>query len=58
MFNSFVFVGDDVFVVDTLEEIEIAQQAMREIGEERTEVWVGEPEDPESYKNGQILFCE
>ena len=43
--NQRIFIGDDEYPVDTLEQIEIAQQALREAGISETPVFAGDPPD-------------
>lgn len=51
------FVEPEVYHLDTAEEIAEAQQALADAGIESAPVFVGEPGDPESYRNGQVLFA-
>lgn len=45
--------GDETetYQIDTLEQIETAQAAMRAAGVERLPVWHGDPDDPDSYQD-------
>lgn len=47
----------ETYTTDTPAEIEIAQEAMRAAGITEADVWAGDPECPDSYKNGQKLFA-
>jgi|GEM_PF-6352429 len=50
--------GDaDVYPVDTLEEIEAAQAALRDAGLDAAPVYAGDPDCPDSYANGRVLFA-
>jgi len=48
----------EIYEVNTDEEIEEAQRALREVGQASAKVLVGEYGSEDSHENGQILFAE
>ena len=55
---TWVEVDDEIYFVDDLAEIAVAQEAMREAGLAEVKVNAGDPDCPDSYRNGQVLFAE
>lgn len=61
----YVVISDQVFAVNTAEEIAAAIAALREAGEAAVDVWVSplsledieQHGDPDSYRNGQRVFA-
>lgn len=49
---------DTAYPVDTPEELRVAQRALREIGQERATVYFGDPECPDSYPSGLMVYAE
>jgi hypothetical protein len=47
--------GDDYYPIDTLEQIKVAQQALREEGIAEAFVWVGDPDCLDSYRTTNKL---
>jgi hypothetical protein len=57
---QWIMIHEDIYWINTPEEIAEAQAALHEHGLTQAEVWVGDPESPEAsdtYKNGRILFA-
>lgn len=48
----------ETYATDTEAECDAAMEAMRAAGLTECDVWAGDPEGPDSYKNGQRLFAE
>jgi hypothetical protein len=55
--TTFIFINNEVFPTDTIEEIKEAQAEMLGNGIGTAEVWVGDPEG-DHHKNGQRLFAQ
>lgn len=53
---AYVCLEEDTYPVDIEEEIVVAQKAMLDAGVGELPVWVGDPECPDSYRNGETLF--
>lgn len=45
------------YPLDSVEQIEAAQDAMREHGMDSAPVYVGDPDDPDSYRAGHDLLA-
>ena len=55
---SYVIINDTEYTIDTAEQIEVAQAALREAGQPEADVYAGEPDGlGDSYANGQKLFA-
>lgn len=62
--NSWVVVHDGshngdgtVYPTDTAAEVEIAARALAENGERSARVYVGDPDSPDCYANGQTVYA-
>lgn len=55
--KTYVVVDEESYPVDTPEQIEAAEEALKAAGEASAPVYVGHPDCPDSYANGQILFA-
>lgn len=46
------------YAIDTHEQVEIARAALRNAGQSEAFVYVGEPDDPDHYRTGSVLFAD
>ena len=54
---QWITIDDIIYTLDTEADILEAKHALQLAGLERAAVYVGDPESPDSYPNGQILFA-
>mgnify|MGYP000166779489 CR=1 FL=1 len=54
--DGFMVYGD-VYPIDTAEQIAVARAALREAGLDKAAVYAGDPECPDSYTTGAVLFA-
>lgn len=47
----------ETYTTDTIPEIDIAKEAMRAAGLTECDVWAGDPDGFDGYKNGMKLFA-
>lgn len=47
----------EIYPVDTVEEIAVAVVALKDAGHDQAPVYVGDPDSPDCYRNGQIVFA-
>lgn len=57
MAQQWISIDDVVYPIDTDEEIAEAQAAMRAADLKEADVYVGDPDSPDCYKNGRKLFA-
>jgi len=55
---EYVVIGENVFSIDTEADIELIKQTMAEENVAEVEVWAGDPDSPDTYKNGRKIFAE
>ena len=55
---SFILIDDEIWMLETAADVLAAKVALRQAGLTEARVFVGDPESPETYPNGQILFAE
>ena len=55
---QWISLNDTVYFLDTDEEYLEAKAALNASGRPSVPVYVGDPDTPECYKNGQILFAD
>ena len=54
---AYIIIDDTIYEINTPEDIADAQAAMREVDLTACPVYVGDPDGPDSYATGRILFA-
>jgi hypothetical protein len=57
---QWILIEDEVYQINTAQEIAAAQAAMQAAGLTQADVWVGDPDSPadtDTYRNGRTLFA-
>lgn len=54
--STYVVINEELYPVDTPDQIDTAQTALVNVGQYSARVYAGDPECPDSYWNGQTLY--